>query len=231
MAAQVAPFVALMGGIAGLGTAAEQWTMRARLRGLEAWAARAIVSEQGEQRVAALRLVQRAATARLIAANYVPNHHYVTTFGFAAAAFGLVASSAVRDPSWQSGAQASLGSVSLGVFFVRQGIRIYLERQRIANAYFAGEQIEPARLGIMDKMEGGVRREFTLALFISIELTAVSWGATLLLVHQPSFLAVAMTVIGLVLANGTIEDLRDRSVTAVFRDNNSVLRRRNDSAS
>lgn len=221
----VGPVVAIAVALVGLAAATEQLTMGARLRRLEAWAVQALEQETGEERLMGLRTIRRVAVARLVAATYVPGYHVVTSWAWAAVAPALMVARVATDPTWTFGASSAIGSFFISVIFFRQAIRVYLERQRIAKAYVADQSVGPARLGIMDRMEGGTRREFRSAIAIAVGVHALALGATLLTVGGQGIWAACMAVAGFVVTQHTVEELQAQSVMTELRDNDAVIRR------
>lgn len=219
------PIVAVLVALVGLAAAIEQITLGARLRRLEAWAAKAIEQESGEERLAGLRTIRRVAVARLVAATFVPGYHLVATCTWAAIPPALMVARVASDPEWTSGGSAALGSFVLSVIFFRQAIRVFLERQRIASDYVADRRVGPARLGIMDRMEGGTRREFRYAIAIAAGINALGLGVTLVVAGDQGLWAALLAIAGLVVAQRVIEDLQAHSVTTELRDNDAVIRR------
>lgn len=219
----VGALVPALVGLVGLIAAASQLTLAARLRRLETWARSAGESETG-RRAESLKQIERVAVARLVATTYVPSYHFlyaiVVPLGVAQWVFTAVSDhESVRSQLW-----TVVTASVVSVMFVRQGIRVYLERERIGREYLHGLEVAPARLGILDRMEGGTRREFTLAVLLSVSIELMAWAAALLAATGPDrFWMVAVLVVAAVVPGQVFDELRRASVMAELRDNNAPI--------
>ena len=87
--------------------------------------------------------------------------------------------------SARNGDSSGVGAVAFGVVTLalvfRRAIRLYAERERVAHQFEAGGiDVEPVRVDIMEQMEGGTRREFSLGIISAVAVMATgalaAWG-------------------------------------------------------
>jgi hypothetical protein len=92
----------------------------------------------------------------------------------------------------------------------RRGVRLYLERQRVAREYLSGAKITPPHIDILHLMEGGTRAEFVVGVLVSAGATLAAAGVGTV-VRGPGW-GIAFVVCGLLIAWSPAEWLRARAV-------------------
>lgn len=174
--------VAVVASLAAVALAVEQLTLRSRLRKTETWATAQLETEESAERIAVLKRLQLEATARIVAGLDVPVRLFadgaLTAVGVTVAIAAMMQDDEVGTRSLVS----LVGVALLGlVLSARRAVRVYLERCRIASAYARSLAVTPARLGLLDLMEGGTRIEFAYAAAVAAFLGSFSVGLGLAL--------------------------------------------------
>lgn len=204
--------IAVVASGVGVIAAVGQLTLRARLRRTVDLTTALIEQETDLERKTVLRSIRDVAVARLAAGWLLP------WWRFTEATAWLVGGP--TSLGWTITTQGWGGTSATGVFFnfvavgmaCRRGVRLYLERQRVARDYLIGAKMTPARVGLLEQMEGGVRAEFVVAALISAGTTLVAVGVGLFLHDRTFGWSVGLAVLGVAVAWSPSEWLRLRSV-------------------
>lgn len=187
----LAPFAAVVASLVGVAVALDQLTQRSRMRRIATWSSELAEAEHNENRLAALNSIRRWAAAWAVATVLVPARYYAEVTVWSMAVPVMLA--------WRvdSVGIGYLVLIGCGVLWptLRRGIRVHLERYRVAAEYAAGVPVEPPSLAILYQMEGGTRREFLWAglLAVGITLGSLSTGQ---LARDPSNGWWALGVVG-----------------------------------
>lgn len=209
--------LAALATLVGIVAAIDQLTLPARLRRLEAWSRAAHESETDDERKSALHMIRSVATARLVGAAYVPVIYFIeAVFWTGFAPVGVVAAFATSSP-WSERLGAAAFTVSVLALVLRRAVRLYLERQRVAREYFAGQAVKPPGLDLLHQMEGGTRREFVHALVFAVTITAASASLGEMLSGNKSLWPFAVTGAAALIGWSPFRFLRAQSVTAHLR--------------
>lgn len=163
--------------LVGLLVAVGQWTRPAALKRRVKWLNETIEHEDSEARLVTLRSMLRDANASLVAGVLVPGWKFLPLT--AAMLLGPAQAFAwAREDADFWNILAALGfSLVLSMNPIRRGVRLLAERYRVAHEYREGvEPVQPARLGILNQMEGGTRAEITFGLFAALGINAVAVG-------------------------------------------------------
>jgi hypothetical protein len=209
----IGAMVALVATSVGVIAAIEQLTLRARLRRTAELAHILAEQEDNQRRRTVLRSVHDVAVARLASGWLVPWWRF-TQF----ALLFVLGPLAVGWLAAQGGWIGSLAWLILTNFLLvgimaRRGVRLYLERQRVARDYIAGAEVAPPRLGMLELMEGGaVGKEYVVAALISAGTTLVGVSVGLL-IHDPNAgWTILLIVVGLAISWFPADWLRARAV-------------------
>lgn len=208
----IAALVAVIASSVGVIVAVDQLTLRSRLRRTAEATEELAKHEDNANRLAALRSIHDVAIARLVAGWAVPWWRFAEFAVWFVLGPVTLALTAARQ-GWTGTVQTILVTNIVIVSLVaRRGIRIYLERQRIAREYLTGADVAPPRLGMLQQMEGGTLSEFVMGAVISAGASLAALGVGLLVhdINTPwGFLCLLP---GIVLAWSPTETLRARAV-------------------
>lgn len=171
--------LAILVSAAGLIATIGQLSRPAVLKRREIWLRETLDAENNANRRALLEPRLEETTAIIVSGLYVPGWRFLLLFPEALAGAVPIVLFARNAPDVT---QAVVGLL-LGVLIVsnalRRGIRLLAERYRVAYQYRQMEEVQPARTGILNLMEGGTRREFTYALYGALGVIAIALGLSL----------------------------------------------------
>ncbi len=193
--------------------------LRTRLRKTAEMAKVLAEHEEGE-RAAALHAVREVAVARLLSGWLIPSWR-LAEFAIwllgAPIALGLLV--------WQDGFTKEAWVFSGFVFVAvgltnRRGLRLILERQRIARQYVDSEKVMAPRVGIMHQMEGGTRREFLFGALGSSGAALLAMGVGGLAHDPETGWPVALLVSGMGILSLPYEFVRSGAVRPISVDSN-----------
>ncbi len=147
----------------GIFVSLSQLTGSGRARRMVDWTSAALTTETDTARQLVLNRLKLRGQGYLVAAHYVP------WWRFSEAALWMLLSPAILIVAANNGrgtmtliSSALAGLVSLGVA-LRRSIRLYSERIRVAHQFIVGcHDVEPVQINLLNQMEGGTLREFTL---------------------------------------------------------------------
>jgi hypothetical protein len=163
--------VALAATSVGVIAAIEQLTVRARLRRTAELAQALSGHENDPERQTVLRSVHDVAVARLVSGWLLPwwrfSEFMIALVVLPVVVGGTMAVNGWIGPSW-------IVVATCFVFLTiatRRGIRLYLERQRVASEYLSGAKITPPRIGVWIMVGGGrIGAEYFAAASVSAGL-------------------------------------------------------------
>ncbi|WP_194522380.1 hypothetical protein [Cellulosimicrobium sp. JZ28] len=190
--ATIAPVLAVIASAVGLLVAFDQLTQRSRMRRVAEWTKQLADGETNAARIEALQQLRAMAAAHMVASVMVPARLYVETVAVVVAVPYLV----FRLQPDVDGVIVALFAVSFSWFTLRRGIRIYIERYRVAAEYWRGEEVRPAELALLHQIEGGSRREFFWALLLAVGLTLASISVGIIVDDASNFGGLALLTVG-----------------------------------
>lgn len=169
----------------GLVVAISQWTRPAILKGRVKWLHETIEQEQNEARLATLRSMLQSANASLVAGALVSGWRFLP-LAFVLLLGPLQAFSWARKDADIWNIVGALGfSLVISMNPVRRGIRLLSERYRVTHEYHKGAKpVIPARLGMLNQMEGGMRAEIGFAFIAALGINAIAVGVALACLDQ-----------------------------------------------
>jgi hypothetical protein len=167
--------LAILVSLVGIVVALDQLTARARLRRTAEWSSELIKDEENSHRVELLRHIHTRAVAGLVANTLVPARYFLEGMVWILLAPSIVIST-VRSEAPDMGIIFVCFIAATSIYLpLRRGIRCYAERIRIQQTYYSGKTpLLSPRLDMLGQMEGGTRREFSLAVLLSLGLILVS---------------------------------------------------------
>lgn len=183
-------FLTVFGAVLAAGTALigivvsiSQLTGAARARRTVEWASAALSTETDPARRLVLDRLKLRGQGYLVAARYVP------WWRFSEAAMWMLLTPAliIVTASNARGVGSLLTYAFAGLVNLatvgRRAIRLYSERTRVVRQFVAGERdVEPVRIDLLNQMEGGTLREFSLGISVAISVMAtgalVAWALT-----------------------------------------------------
>lgn len=157
-----------------------QFTRPAVLRRREKWLRDAIESESDPQRLAYLEPHLIRVTARIVGVLEVSGWRFVSLSAQMLIGPAQILIWRLGEPDIEGAVSVLLFSLVIVATAIRRGIRLLAERARVTFAYENGLEVKPARVGLLDTMEGGTRLEFVLAIMFSLGITALSIGAAVI---------------------------------------------------
>jgi hypothetical protein len=205
--------VALVATSVGVMAAIEQLTLRARLRRTAELAQALSGHENDPERQTVLRSIHDVAVARLVSGWLLP------WWRFSELAVSFLAGPVPVGWTIAANGWSGLSLIVTVASFIylalasRRGVRLYLERQRVAREYLSGAKITPPHIDILHLMEGGTRAEFVVGLLVSAGTTLAAAGVGTLVHSGPnSEWGIAFVVCGLIIAWSPSNWLRARAV-------------------
>jgi hypothetical protein len=171
--------------LVGLVVAISQWTRPAVLKRRVKWLHETIEQERNEARLATLRSMLHNANASVVAGVLVPGWRFLPL----AAVLLLGPMQAFIWARKDADVWNIIGALGLSLVIsmnpVRRGVRLLAERYRVAHEYHEGaEPVQPARLGILNQMEGGTRAEIGFGLVAALGINAMAVGVALAYLDQ-----------------------------------------------
>jgi hypothetical protein len=141
-----------------------------------------LAHDESEERAAALTSIRLDATSRIVAGILMPVRFFAEAVVWAVAAPAVIVLG-LRDGTASTVYVAGVVAVAFVTLTLstRRGIRLYLERSRIASEYRRGLAVTEARRVVLHQMEGGQRIEFVFALAFSGGACALALGVGLAL--------------------------------------------------
>lgn len=209
--------VATLGGVIGIAAGVQGMTATASARRLISWTTEALAHENAPGQTAILSAMRVRAEARLLALHWVRWWRFLETpvFLFLYAPI-LIVAFGDRNGWFRIASSVTLTAVTLQAP-IRRALRTYCERVRIERLYAAGATVvSPPELGMLALMEGGTRREWTLAVLGATELTALMVGIALLISDRApgiAFILVIASAIAIWQSLGAINGYARRLVT------------------
>lgn len=175
--------LAVLVSLVGLVVAVNQLALPTILRNREKWLRTTLDAETSEVRRALLTSLLDKTTARLIGGLLVPARYY-----FEAVIWLFVSPFQVylwtrTSPTLWGVAFAVMISVLALSSPIRRAIRLLAERFRVVHEYESGtSEVRRPKTGILAQMEGGTRKEFTLAALMALSINLFGAGISLLFV-------------------------------------------------
>lgn len=168
--------LAILVSVAGLIATISQLTRPAILKRREKWLRETLDGETNANRRAFLEPGLANTTARIVSGLYVPGWRFLLLFPEALIGALPIVFFARDEPELPQAVIALLAGVIFVMNPFRRGIRLLAERYRVAYQYREGDEIQPVRVGMLNLMEGGTRREFVYAFFLAMGVIAISLG-------------------------------------------------------
>lgn len=171
------PTITAITGLVATATAAAQLSYRHRMMRTASWAQKQISDSTGKHKQH-LKTMKKWAESEVFASTLVPSWIFLEPITVAIIGF--------LTPIISNRSLTQLSIIIFLTFFVefRRTLRLYLERRRCANKYYAGLPIHPVNIGILFQMEGGTFKEIQHALQIAAELTAISISISHYIRHE-----------------------------------------------
>lgn len=206
-----APLVAAIASVVGVIIALDQLTQRGRMRRVSEWSKALAEGEQDRERQAVLTQVRTWAAAHMVASVMVPGRFYLEpALWLVAVPVAIVATA--RPDAFGSGAWWKWATYVVLLWHpFRRGIRVHMERYRIANEYFLGRVVHPPRLGIVDLMEGGTRSEFWWSAVLAVGTVAGSLGVAVFATDRNAPVGPLLALSGAALIWWGVSALRSRT--------------------
>lgn len=206
----IGAMVAVVASLGAVALAVEQFTLRARLRKIEAWAVTMLDQDTSDARAAALTDIRLDATSRIVAGILTP-----VRFFAGGLAWSLVASAFIafvirsEEVTVVNASPAVLVAFLTVAFSTRRAIRAYLERCRIASEYRRGRVVEKPQWPILARMGRGLLIEFVFACAFSAGLCGVAVGSGLTMRRgDADGLPITLLYLGGAVVYGAIDILR-----------------------
>lgn len=198
----VGAIVAVAASGIGIIIAVDQLTLRSRLRKTESWAKESALTESNEHRKAALELLRLQSVAGVVGSHAVPLRYFALALVFPSMAIALLIAAYRRgEPTWPDLMVLVLTSVATGGIEGRRGIRLYLERRTVTNAYVdGGRTVSTPRLDWPHTVEGGRWTEWVAGFGFSLGVNAVFVGAGMLYKDGQATFGPALLFVGPVIA-------------------------------
>lgn len=179
---------ALISSLATLLIFLAQLTEQGRLKRREQWLKLTLDSEHNSHRREILEEQLQQSRGKVIANLLVPSRKF---YGFLFLLF-VGPATVVKILLDQSDPTQIFVMVMGYLTFIfwgsRQAIRIYCEKVKVQVTYQAGmKTIKHPDFGILNRMEGGTRREFLFALLIAAEIIGIAYGVALMIKNEPTF--------------------------------------------
>ncbi|WP_251153301.1 hypothetical protein [Cellulosimicrobium sp. Marseille-Q4280] len=188
----MAPVVAAVASIVALLVAVDQLTQRSRMRRVAEWTKQLADGEANDHRTEALQQLRAMATAHMVASVMVPPRYYVETILMVVAVPFVV----IRTYDSTDVVGVFLSGVAASWLTLRRGIRVHLERYRIAAEYWRGEEVSPPKLTMLYQVEGGTRSEFVWAILLAVGLCTASLGTAEVIESRSSLVGLLTAVLG-----------------------------------
>jgi hypothetical protein len=205
--------VALVAASVGVIAAIEQLTLRARLRRTAELAQALSGHEDDPERRTVLRSIHDVAVARLVSGWLLPSWQFSEFAVWVVIGPVALAWSLARFGLTSTTATSAIICFVIIAIPARRFVRLFLERQRVAREYLAGQTVTPPQSDMLHQMEGGTLAEFGVGLVIATSLSVTATGVGTLLHLGVSAPGWALLVIcGLLVGVWPVTWLRARAV-------------------